>query len=132
MVFEITKSCKPSFIWVCYYPSCVEVIVEVVFELWVSLFCRGDCGGVWFGWYPSKCRGDCDCWSVGFEPYPSIDGLILFWLSVHPSTCRGDSCCVLPLVKRFYLLERGVMYSKVVLPKSSVEVPCVGSPVWTI
>ena len=80
-------------------------------------------------WYSSKCRGD--CWSVGFEPYPSIERLILFWLSAHPSKRRGDSC-VLPLVKRLYLLERGVVYSKVVLAKFSVEVPCMGSPVWTI
>ena len=25
-----------------------------------------------------------DCWSVGFEPYPSSERLILFWLSVIP------------------------------------------------
>ena len=31
MVFEITKSCNLPCIR--YYPSCVEVIVEVVFEL---------------------------------------------------------------------------------------------------
>ena len=82
-------------------------------------------------WYPSKCKGDCD-WSVGFEPFPSFERLILFWLSTNPSKCKGDSCCALPLVKRLYLVERGVVYFKVVLPKSSVEVPCVGSPVWTI
>ena len=29
--------------YVCCYPSCVEVIVEVVL---VSFLCRGDCGGV--------------------------------------------------------------------------------------
>ena len=33
--------------------------------------------------------------------------------------------------ERLYLLERGVVYSQLYLLKSSVEVPCVGSPVWT-
>ena len=50
---------------------------------------------------------------LGFEPYLSIMRLIVVWLSAHPSKCRGDSCCALPLVKRLYLLERGVVYSKV-------------------
>ena len=31
-----------------------------------------------------------DCWSVGFEPYPSIKRLIVVWLSAYPSKCRGD------------------------------------------
>ena len=38
---------------------------------------------------------------------------------------------ILPLVLSLLLFARGVMYSKFVLPKSSVEVPCVGGPVWT-
>ena len=42
---------------------------------------------------------------------------MIVWLSAHPSKCRGDCCCALPLVKRLYLLERGVVYSKIVLPK---------------
>ena len=66
---------------------------------------------------------------LGLEPYPYIMRLIVVWLSAHPSMCRGDSCCALPLMKRLYLLERGVVFSYFVLPKSSVELPCVGSPV---
>ena len=70
MIFEITKSCKPSLC--CCYPSCVEEIVEVV-----------------FGWYPSKCRGD--CWCFGFEPYPSSVEVIVgvLALSLIPLV-RGD------------------------------------------
>ena len=50
--------------------------------------------------YPSKCRGD--CWSCGFEPYPSCVRLIVVWLSAYPSKCRGDLCSALHLVKRLY------------------------------
>ena len=35
MVFEITKSC--NLLCVCYYPSCVEVTVEVVFGITLSV-----------------------------------------------------------------------------------------------
>ena len=34
--------------------------------------------------------------------------------------------CALPLSVEVVLVERGVVYSRFVLPKSSVEVPCVG------
>ena len=63
----------------CWYPSCVEVIVNE-FDLVVIPLVRGD------------------CWSVGFEPYPSCVRLIVVWLSAYPSKCRGDLCCALPLV----------------------------------
>ena len=79
VIFEITKCCN------------LLLFVGI-------LLCKGDYGGcVWLYWYPSKYRGDCS-WSVGFEPYPSIERLILFYLSAHPSKCRGDCCCALPLV----------------------------------
>ena len=41
----------------------------------------------------------------------SLIPLIVVWLSAYPSKCRGDSCCALPLMKRLFLLERGVVYS---------------------
>ena len=69
--------------------------------------------------------------SVGFEPNPSSERWIVVWLSAYPSKCRGDLCCALPLSVEVVLVERGVVYSRLYLPKSSVEVPCVGSPVWT-
>jgi len=60
VVFEITKSCKPSFIWVCCYPSCVEVIVEVVFGcVGIPLSVEVIEVGV-FGFVPIPLvRGDC-------------------------------------------------------------------------
>ena len=47
------------------------------------------------------------------------------WPSAYPSKCRGDLFCALPLSVEAVLLERGVVYSRLYLPKSSVEVPCV-------
>ena len=47
----------------------------------------------------------------------------LYWLSAYPSCVRWCLCC---LHERLYSVERGVVYSLVVFPKSSVEVPCVG------
>ena len=47
------------------------------------------------------------------------------------SKCRG--CVGIPLsveVIEVVFVESGVVYSYFVLPKSSVEVSCVGSPVW--
>ena len=35
MVFEITKSC--NLLCVCCYPSCIEVIMEVVFDISLSV-----------------------------------------------------------------------------------------------
>ena len=52
--------------------------------------------------------------------YPSFVMLRLLALCLA-SKCRG---CI--------VIERGVVYSRLLYyPKSSVEVPCVGSPVWT-
>ena len=39
-----------------------------------------------------------DCWSIGFEPYPSIERLIVVWLRAYPAKCKGDCCYALPLV----------------------------------
>jgi len=51
---------------------------------------------------------------------PSVEVIVVeLWLSA------------LPLVQRLYYWK-GVVYSRFLLPKSSVEVPCVGSPVWTL
>ena len=53
-------------------------------------------------WYPSSER-----W---LSCYPSsVRWLLFVWLSAYPSKCRGDLFCALPLVKRLYLLERGVV-----------------------
>ena len=88
---------------------------------------RGDCGSC--DWYPSKCRGD--CWSVGWGPNPSSERLIVVWLSAQPSKCRDDSCCALPLsVEVVFIGERSCVLP-VVFTQILVEVPCVGSPVWT-
>ena len=51
-------------------------------------------------------------------PYPSCVEVI-----VVLALCLASCVEVL-------LLERGVVYSYFVFAKSSVEVPCVGSPVW--
>ena len=97
--------------------------------------CALDCG------YPSKCRGDWVCWypsSVrwlclsGFEPYPSFVRLIICLAKCHPSKCRGDwvGLC-LASNEMLYWLREELCTPGLYLPKSSVEVPCVGSPVWT-
>ena len=67
--------------------------------------------------------------------YPSCGEVVVgSWLSAYPSC--GEVIFVLALVP--YLLCRGsccwrekVCSPCIVLPKSSVEVPCVGSPLWT-
>jgi len=44
-------------LWVCGYPSCVEVIVVEIGFVPLSLLCRGDCC---FGFVPCLlCRGGC-------------------------------------------------------------------------
>ena len=58
---ETTKSCIPSFIWVCCYPSCVEAIVEEVEFVGIPLSVEVIEVGVLAFAYPSKCRGDCCC-----------------------------------------------------------------------
>ena len=68
---------------------------------------------------------------VGLESNPSSERLIIVWLSAHPYKYRGDLCYALPLVCRLYWLREELCTLKFYLPKSSVEVPCVGSPVWT-
>ena len=80
-----------------------------------------------FGWYPFKCRGD--CWSVGFEPLSLYCDVDLVWLSAHPSKCIGDLCCALPLVRGCLCWREELCTPSLYLPKSSVEVPFVGSPV---
>ena len=94
------------------YPSCVEVIVILALYLAssvevVMLWVYG-CPScvevivVEFGFVPLSLlyKGDC---CFGFMPY---------------LLSRGD--CV----------ERGVVYSNFVIANSSMEVPCVGGPVW--
>ena len=58
--------------------------------------------------------------------------LIVVWLGAHPSKCRGDCCLCLTSCVEVVLLEREVVYFYFVFVKSSVEVPCVRSPVWTL
>ena len=77
-------------------------------------------------------------------PYPSSVRLIFVWLSVIPLSVeviefvgtplvRGGYCVGLCLAssERLYWLREELCTLKLYLPKSSVEVPCVGSPVWT-
>ena len=60
----------------------------------------------------------------------SVEVIVVLALCLIP-LMRGGSCCALPLVQRLCLLESGVVYSCFVFTKFSVEVPCVGSPMWT-
>ena len=59
--------------------------------------------------------------------------VIVVWLCAHPFLCRGDCYFgFMPcLLCRDGCVKRGVVYSKFVSVKSSVEDPCVGGPVWT-
>ena len=57
----------------------------------------------------------------------------LVWVDLCLSKCLPLLCevnivlaCALPLSVEFVLLERGVVYSRLYCPKSSVEVSCVG------
>ena len=62
-------------------------------------------------------RGDC-CLALCLSLICEVDIVVALCLA---SKCRG---CV--------VFERGVVYPRLLYcPKSSVEVPCVGSPVWT-
>ena len=75
---------------------------------------RGDCGG---------CVGiplsvEVIVVVFGFEPYPSSERLIFFWLSVHPSKCRSDNCCALPLMQRLYCLREELCTPKLYYPLS--------------
>ena len=55
----------------------------------------------------------------GFLPIPLyVEVIVILALSL--------ASCV-----EVVILERGVEYSYFVIAKSSVEVPCVGGPVWT-
>ena len=40
--------------------------------------------------------------------------VIFVWLSAYPSKCRGDLFCALPLCVEVVLVERGVVYSRIV------------------
>ena len=59
--------------------------------------------------------------------YPSCERLIIVWLSAYPSKCRGNLFCALPLVRGCISWERSCVLPNCICPKSSVEVPCVGS-----
>ena len=51
----------------------------------------------------------------------------LYWLSASPSCVRWILCLLsIASSERLYSVERGVVYSRLYCPKSSVEVPCVG------
>ena len=64
--------------------------------------------------------------------YPSSERLIVVLAKCLSLNCEVDLVwlCALPLVRGCIVGERSCVLL-VVLPKSSVEVPCVGSPVWT-
>ena len=80
----------------------------------------------------------------GFVGIPLSAELSEFWLCAYPSKCRGDCClakCLIPLSVEVivvvpYLLCRGCFVGErscvllVVFVKSSMEVPCVGGPMW--
>ena len=61
-------------------------------------------------------------------PYPSSERLIGYWLCAHPSFVRLICVGFVPcLCERLYLLERGVVYSRLLYcPKSSVEISLCG------
>ena len=44
---------------------------------------RGDCGGVWLCWYPSKCRGDCGGCEIGFVVTPLSEEVIVGELALR-------------------------------------------------
>ena len=51
----------------------------------------------------------------------------LYWLSAYPSCVRWFLCLLcIASSERLYSVKRRVVYSRLYLPKSSVEVPCVG------
>ena len=82
---------------------------------------------------------------VWLSAYPSFVRWIVVWLSAIPLSVEAIEFVGIPLVRgciclalclasseRLYLLREELCTLKLYLPKSSVEVPCVGSPVWTI
>ena len=77
---------------------------------------RGDCGGC-VG-IPLSEEVNCVCLTLYLSLYYEVDIVVALCLA---SKCRG---CI--------VFEREVVYFQLLYcPKSSVEVPCVGSPVWT-
>ena len=51
----------------------------------------------------------------------------LYWLSAYPSCVKWYLCWLcITSSERLYSVERGVVYSRLYCPKSSMEVPCVG------
>ena len=86
-------------------------------------------------------RGDCvdiplvrgDCGSGVCIPL-SIEVIVVVWLSTLSLKYEVDSClalCLASKCKGCILLREELCILKLYLPKSSVEVPYVGSPVWT-
>ena len=68
-------------------------------------------------------------------PYPSSErliGCLALCLSLICEVNFVVALCLASKCRGCVIFERGVVYSRLLYcPKSSVEVPCVGSPVWT-
>ena len=64
--------------------------------------------------------------------YPSSERLIVILAKCLFLNCEVDLIwlCALPLSVEVVLLREELYTPKLYLPKFSVEVPCVGSPVW--
>ena len=67
-------------------------------------------------------------------PYPSSVEVIEFWVCTFPFCVEVIVILALCLAScvEVVVLERGVVYSNFVIANSSVEVPFVGGPVWTL
>ena len=86
---------------------------------------RGDCVDI------PLVRGD----SGGCVSIPlSEEVIVVVWLCAYPSIVRLILCGLVPclLCRGCICLREELCTPELYLPKSSVEVPCVGSPVWTI
>ena len=68
-------------------------------------------------------------------PYPSSERLIGYLALCLSLICEVDivvALCLASKCRGCVVFERGVVYSRLLYcSKSSVEVPCVGSPVYT-
>ena len=86
VVVDTTKCCNLilfefplmwRWVWrLCWYPSSERWLWRLCLVVGIPLV-RGDCGGVWLCWYPSRCRGDCGC-CFALSLIPLLRGWLLF------------------------------------------------------
>ena len=75
-------------IWVCDYPSCVEVIVVELGFVPIPLSVKEIV--IWVCGYPSSV--EVIVVEFGFVPIPLYVEVIVICLCAHSSLCRGDCC----------------------------------------